>query len=132
MFAFAGSMLFAYSGGGHGNDYWRYMFPGQIIGTAGGMLIFIGMNTMIIQSFPTEFAGTGSAFALLTLQVSGVAGVAVQQGLLGTGDGTVQDWVGSRNGYFFTSGYVLFTGIVFFIFYRQDRMPKREGSAAAV
>lgn len=40
-FCFAGSMLFAFSGGGHGNDYWRFMFPGQIIGTAGGMIIFV-------------------------------------------------------------------------------------------
>ena len=38
---FAGSMLFAYSSGGSGMDYWRFMFPGQIIGTAGGMLIFV-------------------------------------------------------------------------------------------
>jgi hypothetical protein len=30
---FAGSMLFAFSGGGHGSDYWRFLFPGQIIGT---------------------------------------------------------------------------------------------------
>ena len=32
---FAGSMLFAYSGGGHGSDYWKFMFTGQVIGTAG-------------------------------------------------------------------------------------------------
>jgi hypothetical protein len=47
-----GSLLFAFSGGGHGKDYWRYMFPGQIIGTGGGMIVFIGTNTAIIQSFP--------------------------------------------------------------------------------
>ena len=41
MLCFAGSMLFAYSNGGQGSDYWRYLFPGQIIGTAGGMLIFV-------------------------------------------------------------------------------------------
>lgn len=54
----------------------------------------------------------------------------MQQGLLGTGGDPNTDWTGSRNGYFFSSGYVLFTGIVFFIFYRQDRMPKREGAGA--
>ena len=26
---FAGSMLFAFSRGGSGDDYWRFMFPGQ-------------------------------------------------------------------------------------------------------
>lgn len=49
---FAGSMLFAFSGGGHGNDYWKFMFTGEVIGTAGGMLIFISMQTSIIQAFP--------------------------------------------------------------------------------
>jgi hypothetical protein len=44
----AGSLLFAFSGGGHGNDYWRYLFPGQIIGTGGGMLIFIGKSILIL------------------------------------------------------------------------------------
>jgi hypothetical protein len=39
IFCFAGSMLFAYSNGGQGNDYWRYMFTGQILGTSGGMII---------------------------------------------------------------------------------------------
>ena len=39
---FAGSMLFAFSNGGAGKDYWKFIFPGSIIGTAGGMLVFIG------------------------------------------------------------------------------------------
>jgi hypothetical protein len=78
LFCFAASMLFAISGGGAGRDYWIYMFPGmllpfalepatadrlsaQIIGTGGGMLISIGMNTSIIQAFPLEFAGQSLA-----------------------------------------------------------------------
>jgi len=72
---FAGSMLFAYSGGGHGSDYWKFMFTGQIIGTAGGMLVFIGMNTSIIQSFPLEFAGVGGAFSQVLFQGTFLFGV---------------------------------------------------------
>jgi len=59
LLCFTGSMLFAFSGGGHGSDFWKYMFTGQVIGTAGGMIVFIGMNTCIIQAFPLEFAGVG-------------------------------------------------------------------------
>lgn len=62
----AGSLLFAFSGGGHGKDYWRFMFPGQILGTAGGMIVFIGMNTSIIQSFPVVSYRRRS-FLLLTI-----------------------------------------------------------------
>lgn len=129
---FAGSMLFAYSGGGHGNDYWRFLFPGQVIGTAGGMIVFISMNTMIIQSFPIAFAGIGGSFANVIFQIGGVIGIAVQAGLIATGDGTVEDWVGSRNGYFFTSGYIMVTGIIFVLWYRQEKMPKVEGPVVAV
>ena len=79
---FAGSMLFAFSGGGHGKDYWRYMFTGEVIGTAGGLMIFIGTNNGIIQAFPLEFAGVGGSVANIIFQVGGVIGISVQAGLL--------------------------------------------------
>ena len=148
---FAGGMLFAFSNGGAGKDYWRLMFPGQIIGTAGGMIGFIGMNTNIIQAFPIEFAGehqcrfspslgtdsmrfpgVGGSFAQIILQIGGVIGISVQAGLLSTGDGTIQDWTGSKNSYFFTSAYILFTGLVFPFWYRQQKMPNAEGAPPAV
>ncbi|WVQ78123.1 hypothetical protein IAT38_000204 [Cryptococcus sp. DSM 104549] len=127
-----GSLLFAFSGGGNGNDYWRYTFPGQIIGAAGGMTVFIGMNTSIIQAFPIEFAGIGGSFSNIIFQVGSVVGTSIQAGLLATGDGTVQDWTGSKNSYFFSGGYVMATGIIFFLGYKQSKVPQREGSAAVV
>jgi hypothetical protein len=140
-------MLFAYSGGGHGKDYWRYMFTGQVIGTVGGMLVFLGMQTngefdkynqtalhplttLVIQSFPLEFAGIGGSFAQIIFQIGGVIGIAVQAGLIATGDGTLTDWTGSKNGYFFTGAYVMVTGIIFFLWYRQEKMPVREAPPA--
>jgi hypothetical protein len=42
------------------------------------MIVFIGMNTMIIQSFPLEFAGVGGSFANVIFQVGGVIGIAIQ------------------------------------------------------
>lgn len=54
---FASGMLLAYSGGGHGKDYWRcksslptrlsltsVIFPSQLIGTVGAMMIFVVMK----------------------------------------------------------------------------------------
>lgn len=122
LLAFVGSMLLAFSGGGEGNDYWKYIFTGEIIGTFGGMFIFIGMNTSIIQSFPPQYAGVAGSFTQVIFQVGAVVGIAVQAGLLSTGDG-ITDWTGSKNSYFFTSAYILLTGVVFVIFYRQDKMP---------
>lgn len=82
------------------------------------------MNTLIIQSFPLVAAGVGGSFANVLFQIGGVVGIAIQAGLIATGDGTVQDWTGSANGYYFTSGFVLFTGLVFVLWYRQEKMPK--------
>ena len=128
---FAGSMLFAFSDGGRGSKYWTHMFIGQIIGTAGGMIVFIGMNTAIIQSFPVEFAGVGGSFANILFQVGGVIGIAVQAGLISTGDGTLEDWTGSANSYYFTSAYIMATGIIFVFWYRQEKMPHHEGPVVA-
>ncbi|EIW69864.1 hypothetical protein TREMEDRAFT_68333 [Tremella mesenterica DSM 1558] len=128
---FCGSMLWAFSGGGAGDNYWKYMFTGQIIGTAGGMIVFIGMNTLIIQAFPIEFAGVGGSFANVIFQVGAVIGIAVQAGLLGTGDGTIQDWTGSKNSYFFTSAYIMLTGLIFVLWYRPEKMPHHEGPVVA-
>ncbi|WVQ78085.1 hypothetical protein IAT38_000166 [Cryptococcus sp. DSM 104549] len=122
----AGSLLFAFSGGGHGIDFWRFIFPGQIIGAAGAMIIFIGMNTSIIQAFPLEFAGIGGSFANIVFQVGSVVGISVQAGLLATGDGTIEDWTGSKNSYFFLGAYVMATGLIFIAWYRQGKVPKRE------
>jgi MFS family permease len=122
--AFCGSMLLAFSNGGHGKDYWRFIFPAEIIGTAGAMIAFIGMNTALVQSFPLEFAGVGGSFANVIFQVAGVIGIAIQQALLATGNpADLEDWTGSQNGYFFSSAYIMATGIVFSIFYRQAKAP---------
>lgn len=80
---------------------------------------------------PIEFAGIGGSFAQIIFQVGGVIGVAIQAGLISTGDGTLEDWTGSKNGYFFTSGYILLTGFIFMLWYKQEKMPERSGPVAA-
>jgi hypothetical protein len=127
MMCLAGSLLFAFSDGGHGSRYWSEILVGQVIGTAGAMVSYIGVNTSIIQAFPLEFAGMGGAVANVILQIGGVVGISVQAGLLGTGDGTIKDWTGSKNSYFFTGGYIAFTGLIFLIFYKPQKIPASRG-----
>ena len=71
--------------------------------------------------------GVGGSFANIIFQIGGVIGISVQAGLLATGDGTIEDWTGSKNSYFFTGAYILATGIIFVLWYRQQKMPEREG-----
>lgn len=124
--AFTGTMLLAFSGGGWGVNYWKFIFPGELFGTFGAMLVFIGMNTAIIQSFPREYAGVGGSVAQVVFQIGGVVGIAIQAGLVSTGDGTVTDWTGDRNGYIFVSVYMLAAGILFAVLYRQPKAEKAD------
>lgn len=127
--AFGGTMLLAFSGGGWGADYWRYIFTGQVIGTAGCMLIFIGVNCAIIQSFPVQFAGVAGSFAQVVFTIGSVVGIAVQSGLVATGSGGT-DWTGDRNAYIFMSAYCIAAGALFGALFRPPkatREPVAEG-----
>lgn len=88
-------------------------------------------STSIIQAFPLEFAGVGGSFANIIFQIGGVIGIAVQDGLVGTGADASTSWTGSRNSYFFTGAYIMLTGLVFLVWYRQKLMPKLEGPVVA-
>lgn len=120
------TILLAFSDGGRGDNYSRFILPSMFIGFTGGMLNFVGTSTALTQAFPVEFAGVGGSFAQVVFQVFGVLGLAVQTALLGTGKG-VDDWTGSRNGYLFTSAYALVAGLVFLVSFRP-----RAPAAAAV
>ncbi|WVW85472.1 hypothetical protein I302_107510 [Kwoniella bestiolae CBS 10118] len=116
-----GSLLFAFCDGGAGANYWKYVFPGLVIGTAGGIIAYISANTCIIQAFPISYAGISGSFANVVFQVGGVIGVAIQAGLLNTGDGTLEDWTGSRNSYFFAGAVIIASGLVMLFTFREKR-----------
>jgi len=75
-----------------------------------------------------EFAGVGGSFANIIFQVGGVVGIAIQQGLLTTVYGSPTDWTGSKNGYF-SSAWILATGLLFGVLYRQNNAHKNTGVA---
>ncbi|WWD02252.1 hypothetical protein V865_000290 [Kwoniella europaea PYCC6329] len=116
-----GSLLFAFSDGGEGMRYWRFVFPGLVIGTIGGIIAYISANTCIIQAFPISYAGISGSFANVIFQIGGVVGVAIQAGLLNTGDGTLEDWTGSKNSYFFGGAVIIFSGLVM-LTYREKKV----------
>ncbi|TXT11268.1 hypothetical protein VHUM_02019 [Vanrija humicola] len=125
---FTGSILLAFSNGGREmKDYWKYIFTGGMIGTAGEMMNYIGTNTAIIQSFPREFAGVGGSFAAVIYQIGGVIGIAVQAALLPTGGGVAGHvWAGYAHGYYFTSGVMVAIGLLFLVWFRPEKMPNAE------
>ncbi|OCF75874.1 hypothetical protein I204_03170 [Kwoniella mangroviensis CBS 8886] len=116
-----GSLLFAFSDGGEGMMYWKFVFPGLVIGTIGGIIAYISANTCIIQAFPISYAGISGSFANVIFQIGGVIGVAIQAGLLNTGDGTLEDWTGSKNSYFFAGAVIVSSGLVM-LTYRERKV----------
>lgn len=77
-----------------------------------------------MQTFPEEFAGVGGSFVQVLFQVGAAIGNAAQAGFLTSGDGTLADWTGSRNSFFFTSGVIAASGIIFAVWFRHDKMPQ--------
>jgi hypothetical protein len=51
-----------YSDGGSGTDYWRYMFPGQVLGAAGGIVIFMSANVGVILAVESEAQAVAGGF----------------------------------------------------------------------
>ncbi len=50
-----GSLLFSFAD--TEDKYWRFMFPGLVIGTIGGACAYVTCNIAIMQSGPPEFSG---------------------------------------------------------------------------
>ncbi|KLT38894.1 MFS general substrate transporter [Cutaneotrichosporon oleaginosum] len=125
---FGSGILLAFSGGGHGKDYWRYIFPSQVIGTTGAMTIYVVMNTNLIQTFPQGFAGVAGSFVQVLFQVGAAIGNAAQAGFLGSHTNPAEqsvalaDWKRSRDSFFFTSAVIAASGIAFAVLFRHDRM----------
>ncbi|KAG1796381.1 major facilitator superfamily domain-containing protein [Suillus plorans] len=65
-------------GGGKPEEYWPYIFPAFVIGSAGAMLTYTHTNIAIFQAAPSSMAGTvGAIFngALQSGSAIGLAGV---------------------------------------------------------
>ncbi len=94
------------------------------------MVIYVVMNTNLIQTFPQEFAGVAGSFVQVLFQVGAALGNAAQAGFLGSHkDADAQgaalaDWKRSRDSFFFTSAVIAASGIAFAVLFRHDRMPK--------
>lgn len=53
----AAEVLQIKSNGGHGKDYWRFLFPAFIIGSAGSMILMFASSVNFVQMCPPEMAG---------------------------------------------------------------------------
>ncbi|KIJ27115.1 hypothetical protein M422DRAFT_236214 [Sphaerobolus stellatus SS14] len=57
--------------------YWRFVFPGFLLGTAGAALIYTTANIALLTNTPTEISGIVSAVFVCALQTGGATGLAI-------------------------------------------------------
>lgn len=77
--AIVGLVLF--SRGATGTDYWRFVFPASIEGSAGMMMVFTGVNVGVMTSVPPEQSGVAGAMLQVAFQVGSAVALSIQAGL---------------------------------------------------
>ncbi|KAG1841900.1 major facilitator superfamily domain-containing protein [Suillus subalutaceus] len=63
-------------GGGNPQDYWSYIFPAFVLGSAGAMLTYTHTNIAIFQAAPSSMVGTVGAIFNGALQFGSAIGLA--------------------------------------------------------
>jgi MFS family permease len=75
--AFVGSALLPFANSNSPERYWRYTFPGFLLGTVGAGLIYLTANIALLAVTPPSISGIVSAVFMATLQTSAATGVAI-------------------------------------------------------
>ncbi|KAI0628440.1 MFS general substrate transporter [Trametes polyzona] len=73
--AIAGTILLAF--GDAERTYWRFVFPGLIIGSAGAMVIYMHVSIAIFQTAPPTMAGVVGAMFNCAIQLGAALGLAI-------------------------------------------------------
>ncbi|BEI80665.1 hypothetical protein CcaverHIS002_0111940 [Cutaneotrichosporon cavernicola] len=114
-----------------GKDYWRFIFPGMLLGSAGNMAAFIGTNVAIMTSVPAEMSGVTGAVLQVGLQLGATIGFATQAGLLTVNEGGLSNPENLRASFYFQLGWCALFLIMFLVFYRPSKAQAASTADAA-
>lgn len=104
-----------------GTHYWRYIFPGMLLGSGGNMAAFIGTNVAIMTSVPPEMTGVTGAVLQVGLQLGATIGFATQAGLLTVNEGGLSNPENLRASFYFQLGWCALWLIGFLVLYRSPK-----------
>lgn len=125
-------IVFIYSGGAAGDDYWKYCIPSFIIGSAAAQLGFLSINVFILTTVPPSQAGVVGGLLSVVVQLGNALGLAIQAASLGHTDGKIE-WDDYSRGFWAIFGWILgstiVTGVVF-VFESRRQQKKVLASAA--
>lgn len=118
LFGMVGYVLFTRTDEFIGKDYWRYLFPGQIIGSGGMLAVFVGTSVGVMNSVPAEMAGVAGAVLQVAFQVGSAVGLSIQAGLFTVNPGGLENPANVQASFYFQLGWVILWLIMFVVFYR--------------
>ncbi|TXT12917.1 hypothetical protein VHUM_01318 [Vanrija humicola] len=120
-FAITGYVMFSQSRTQLGKDYWRFIFPGGILGCGGMTIAFAANSVGIMTSVPKEMSGVAGAVLQVSLQVGSVVSFSIQAGMFTINPGGFYNWSNVQASFYFQIGWMLLWTIGFFVFYRSPR-----------
>jgi hypothetical protein len=124
----AAELLMIYSYGGQGYDYWRYVFPAFVLGSAGAMITYFGSAISVLVYAPPEMSGVISAWTQVVAQVGGAVALAVQAAFETT---DLADWMkGAGRTFWFVLAWIAVLGLQYVIFWRKPGTPVEEHDLA--
>lgn len=118
-------------GGGKPENYWPYVFPAFVLGSAGVMVTFSHTNIAIFQAAPSSMSGTVGAMFNGALQFGSAIGLAaitsIETSVEATHGGS-HEYAGRAASFWFLLGIVALQFISILIFYDRstDHKPQPE------
>ncbi|KAG2360067.1 major facilitator superfamily domain-containing protein [Suillus spraguei] len=122
-------------GGGKPENYWPFVFPAFVLGSAGVMVAFSHTNIAIFQAAPSSMSGTVGAMFNGALQFGSAIGLAaitsIETSVEATHGGS-HEYAGRAASYWFILGIVTLQFILISIFYdcSTDHKPRPRAYAA--
>ncbi|KAL7419423.1 hypothetical protein Q5752_006261 [Cryptotrichosporon argae] len=113
-----GYVLFAQAHTTVGADYWRYIFPGGLLGSGGMNAAFTGTTVGVMLAVPSDMAGVAGAVLQVAFQAGAAVGFAVQAGLLTVNDGGVANYENIQASFYFQLGWIILWLVGFLVLYR--------------
>ncbi len=115
------AMFTQWTGDQLGPKYWSLVFLGGIIGSAGMMTVFTGVNVGIMTSVPAEMSGVAGAVLQVSFQVGSAVALSIQAGLFTVNEGWIYNFKNVQASWYFQLGWGIVWLILFLIFYRPGK-----------
>ncbi|WVW83359.1 hypothetical protein I302_105378 [Kwoniella bestiolae CBS 10118] len=116
--AIAAYAVFSQSTDQVGTDYWKFIFPPEIFGSAGAMMVYSATNVGVMTAVPPSIAGTAGGLLQVSFQVGSALALGIQAGLFTIHDGYLANFKNVQISWYFEMGWLGLGLLVFLVGYR--------------